>query len=208
MSAPLRHYCRFERCRSRLAAPVENTHRAFCTRGCHLSFYRHRCLVCEKDLPKGPANRKICKSVKCRAAYRRLPHVYHFAENVQRPLETSIKSGPEKRLVAGQASATALRLASLPLDPATAARVARDNAKATENPKALFQGRTPPLNLIGGHRFADAPGLKPDLRQAIVTTERTLAMDRVDDAPPLAGDWSLVPDQGLEIPAFLQRGVA
>jgi hypothetical protein len=78
MSAPLRHYCRFERCRSRLAAPVENTHRAFCTRSCHSSFYRHRCLVCEKDLPKGPANRKICKSAKCRSEYRRFSHVYHF----------------------------------------------------------------------------------------------------------------------------------
>jgi hypothetical protein len=201
MSAPLRHYCRFERCRSRLAAPVENTHRAFCTRSCHSSFYRHRCLVCEKDLPKGPANRKICKSAKCRSEYRRFSHVYHFAGNVQRPLETSIKSGPETRLVAGQASATALCLASLPLDPATAARVARDNAKGKEDPKALIQRRTPPLNLIGGHRFAGAPELKADLRKGIVATERTLVTDRVDDAPPIA--WAA--DEDLEIPAFLRR---
>jgi hypothetical protein len=128
-----------------------------------------------------------------------------FAGNVQRPLETSIKSGPETRLVAGQASATALCLASLPPDPATAARVARDNAKGKENPKAHIQRQTPPLNLIGGNRFADAPKLKPDLRQAIVASERTLVVDYVEDAPPLAEAWSLVPDHGLEIPAFLRR---
>jgi hypothetical protein len=202
-----RHMCRYlPHCGCKLPEPVDNEHHAFCTPACHRAFYRLRCVVCEKALPKGPANRKTCKSAKCRSEYRRFPHVYHFAANVQRPLETSIKSGSETRLVAGQASATALPLASLPLDPATAARVARDNAKATENPKALFQRHAPPLNLIGGHRFADTPKLKPDLRQTIVASERALVVDYVEDAPPLAEAWSFVPDHGLEIPAFLQRG--
>jgi hypothetical protein len=29
-----RHRCRNQRCRSKLPAPVENEHHAFCTRGC------------------------------------------------------------------------------------------------------------------------------------------------------------------------------
>jgi hypothetical protein len=31
-----KHYCRNPRCRSRLPEPVENEHRAFCTRGCYM----------------------------------------------------------------------------------------------------------------------------------------------------------------------------
>jgi predicted DNA-binding transcriptional regulator AlpA len=57
----VRHYCR--NCRMKL----ETDRRAFCCRGCHESFYRRRCLVCEKELSKGPANRKLCKRAACRA---------------------------------------------------------------------------------------------------------------------------------------------
>jgi hypothetical protein len=82
-------------------------HRAFCTRSCHASFYLHRCVVCEKELPPGKHNRKLCKSAKCRAEYRRFPHVYAFTGNVQQPLKTPIKPGTETRVVAGQISPTA-----------------------------------------------------------------------------------------------------
>ena len=44
----LRHYCRHPKCRSKLQTPVENHREAFCARGCHSAFYRHRCLVCER----------------------------------------------------------------------------------------------------------------------------------------------------------------
>src|SRR5262249_19391893 len=37
-----KHYCRNPRCRSRLPEPVENEHRAFCTRDCHENFYRNQ----------------------------------------------------------------------------------------------------------------------------------------------------------------------
>src|SRR6516225_1896358 len=49
----LRHYCRNPRCRSKLPSPASDPHKAFCTRGCHSSFYLKRCLVCENDKPAG-----------------------------------------------------------------------------------------------------------------------------------------------------------
>jgi hypothetical protein len=61
----LRHYCRNLRCRSKLRAPVANPREAFCVRGCHTSFYLHRCLVCERPVEE---RRKVCKRAKCKSA--------------------------------------------------------------------------------------------------------------------------------------------
>jgi hypothetical protein len=261
MNTLLRHYCRNQKhCRSKLTDPVDNERLAFCSPGCHASFYRNRCLVCEKDLPKGRADRKLCKRAKCRSEYQRFPHLYTFPRRNPGPstgireiaLKTPIKSGSfwcdrEGRgwrwteadgahelldrdgliaasfvpdgagylitypfatpphgacsLECARKLAISLALATRPLDPLTAARVARDNAKGKENPKAIVQRRTMPLNLVGGYRFPDPPKLDPELRQAIIATERTLAADHVEPAPPLA--W--VANDDLEIPDFLAR---
>jgi hypothetical protein len=117
-----RYRCRFTRCGSNLPEPVDNHYHAFCKPNCHRTFYLNRCIVCERDLPKGPANRKTCKKAECRSDYRRFPHAYDYPQgasrnpaksakepylaadpghptgNVERPLETSIKSGIETRL--------------------------------------------------------------------------------------------------------------
>jgi hypothetical protein len=53
-----RHRCRNPRCRLKLPVPVENKHRAFCSRGCHEQFYRARCLVCERDITEDPMTGK------------------------------------------------------------------------------------------------------------------------------------------------------
>ena len=53
-----RHYRRH--CRSKLGEPEENDHRAFCARGCHSSFYRHRCLVCEAKFERENEVQKTC----------------------------------------------------------------------------------------------------------------------------------------------------
>jgi hypothetical protein len=94
----LRHYCRNPKCRSKLPKPVENAHRAFCTRGCHQGFYRRRCAVCERKLPPGPANRLLCRRTPCKAEFRRFPHLYiwqagSLPQTVKRPPKTSIKPG-------------------------------------------------------------------------------------------------------------------
>jgi hypothetical protein len=49
MDTTLRYKCRFlPHCGRNLPEPVENPHHAFCTPGCHSSFYRKHCLVCDR----------------------------------------------------------------------------------------------------------------------------------------------------------------
>jgi hypothetical protein len=66
-----RHYCRNPRCRSKLPAPVTNTRDAFCARGCHTSFYRKRCVVCEGPIERKSEHQKLCRKSKCRNALNR-----------------------------------------------------------------------------------------------------------------------------------------
>src|SRR5262249_29594046 len=77
----LRHHCRNPHCRMKLPAPVENEHRAFCTRGCYESFYRNRCRVCERDLrtngKRGDAGRLYCRPpANCRREAEKWPEKY------------------------------------------------------------------------------------------------------------------------------------
>jgi hypothetical protein len=80
VTAQPRHYCRNPRCRSKLKAPVENHHHAFCCRGCHASFYLRRCLVCEAEIRRKRDDQKFGSGhATCRAEYRRFPHVYDLS---------------------------------------------------------------------------------------------------------------------------------
>jgi len=84
MSEQARHYCRNPRCRSKLPAPVENHHHAFCSRGCYSSFFLRRCRVCERPLDADPmtgakriadGRRKACGR-KCASVARSNPRTY------------------------------------------------------------------------------------------------------------------------------------
>ena len=132
----LRHHCRNPRCRMKLTAPAVNPHKAFCTRGCHSSFYLKRCLVCENDKPAGStARRKLCRRPKCEGRYRKNSARYSFlgadttsAANVPRSAQsTGIKSADFDdrpwHIVAGpKISAAVYHCTSLPVDPETARR--------------------------------------------------------------------------------------
>ena len=73
----LRHYCRNTHCRTKLEAPVENEHHAFCCRFCFESFYRSRCRVCEKALRN--ARLTYCRPPNgCKAEARKWPGKYAF----------------------------------------------------------------------------------------------------------------------------------
>ncbi|MGH8523627.1 MAG: hypothetical protein ACREXY_05255 [Gammaproteobacteria bacterium] len=254
----LRHYCRNPRCRSKLDEPVDSDRRAFCKRGCHATFYRHRCVVCEKSITRRMETKRLCGSGKCAYAHKQNPEVYAFQGSImapapqsgsETPIKWAFKSGvytgrgwrwndaeddhelvnQEGKIVASfradsdgylitgprghpaQRAATlegarklaiSLALASMPLAPGTASRLARDNAKWKENPKALVQRHTSPFNLIGGSRPGDAPMLDADVVQTVIATERRLAVDYVEDSTPLA--WC-VADDDLDIPPFLRR---
>jgi hypothetical protein len=68
--AEVRHYCRNPRCRSKLPQSLANPREAFCARGCHSSFYRKRCLVCEGPMTRRREDQKVCRKSKCRSAFR------------------------------------------------------------------------------------------------------------------------------------------
>ena len=66
----MRHMCRYPKCRSKLPAPVSNHREAFCARGCHTSFYRKRCLVCEQQMERKTEHQLLCGKRACRKALR------------------------------------------------------------------------------------------------------------------------------------------
>jgi hypothetical protein len=154
----LRHHCRNPRCRMKLAMPVANQHRAFCTRGCHSSFYLKRCVVCENDKPAGStARRKLCWRPKCEGRYRKNIARYSFlgadttsAANALRSAQSAgIKSaGLDDRpwyIVAGpKISAAVYHCTALPVDPETARRSNAANDWGRIRKEIAWSKRRPP----------------------------------------------------------------
>jgi hypothetical protein len=82
-----RVYCRNLRCRTKLTIPTDNHHKAFCSPYCYNQFYQRKCIVCEKELPRGGRARKLCRSHKCRLDYRKFRPAYVLSESVGLPQE-------------------------------------------------------------------------------------------------------------------------
>jgi len=88
----IRHRCRNTRCKCKLAE--RNEHYAFCTPGCHSSFYRSRCLVCEEPMRRKNDNQKLGSGHKvCAAEYRRFPHAYDYPQSGKTALPTGNVNG-------------------------------------------------------------------------------------------------------------------
>jgi hypothetical protein len=132
----LRHYCRNPRCRSKLPSPASDPRKAFCTRGCHSSFYLKRCVVCEKSIeqPKRGGRRLVCKKAKCRSAVQNrnggggYPASFSTKSIQKVPdfigAKQPLKPDRPYYIVAGpKISASAYHCASLPLGPETVTRV-------------------------------------------------------------------------------------
>lgn len=171
----VRHHCRNPRCRARLSVPVENRTQAFCVLGCYEAFFRRRCVVCERSC----TDRQRTCGKKCKAEARRFPQIYAPPRQSPRRRSADAKSARQMglktrptdgrgwRIVAGsELSPTAFRLATIPLDADFTARLARVHAPLEEHRrkvkraggrKAQVKRRDPPLNLLGGYRFPNAP---------------------------------------------------
>jgi hypothetical protein len=91
----VRHHCRNPKCHSKLKTPVANPREAFCARGCHMSFYRKRCLVCEEPMERKTENQKICGKRKCRSAFRARSDFGRYLppSSDKHPLRNPTKSG-------------------------------------------------------------------------------------------------------------------
>jgi hypothetical protein len=220
----VRHRCRNPKCRLKLKSPTANFRDAFCCAGCHTSYYRHRCLACEREMARNAEHQKVCYRAECKTAWRQKTVISRFLGagtcSVSTPLETPIKLGPfwpDKtgrpwRIVAGPNSGWNFSAAVVPDGPGgqwQGGEFERIETKSRGALKAVFaklakdcryQRDTPPTNLLGGYKFPGAPtaaelGLvKPKVEQ-VEPVEPTTVVDRPDLA--------IGPD--LSIPNFLKR---
>jgi hypothetical protein len=120
-----RKKCRNPKCRMKLPATVANSREAFCARGCHTSFYRTHCRVCEDPIKQPDrGGRLICKKAACRNAWKAGSGFgrYHIAPSAKSSSETPTKPGiaePHKAkrtwlIVAGpKLSSNQLRVATI-----------------------------------------------------------------------------------------------
>jgi hypothetical protein len=99
----LRHRCRNRRCRSKLPTPTDTPQRAFCTPFCFNSFYRSRCVVCERDITTDPLTgkrrtrldlRKFCGRG-CKAEAARFPAIYTWGGPPYRNSPSSVRNAHE-----------------------------------------------------------------------------------------------------------------
>jgi hypothetical protein len=104
----LRHYCRNQKCRTKLSAPIDNHHKAFCTPSCFNQFYRWRCKVCEKDLPKEGRPRNCCRSAKCRSEFRRYRDAFTYSKSLE-PIQGSAPRTLDLRSARNTVTKMALR---------------------------------------------------------------------------------------------------
>jgi hypothetical protein len=127
-SQELRHFCRH--CRGKLPSPTANPRDAFHGKGCHGSFYLHRCLACEREMPRNAGNQKVCYRAECKEKWRQKTIQSRFLGTGSAPAkltsETSIKPGVKEapkprldkwRVLAGEIGENALHCATVPDGP-------------------------------------------------------------------------------------------
>jgi hypothetical protein len=178
----VRHRCRNPRCGARLRPAISHPRDAFCCRACFERFYRFRCLICEQPINRKTKRRQVCHRPKCRHEFRRHRERFfstRYPASVldHNGLRSADKTDPKIGTSAGRRfvqsagsklSATALRCASIPLDPELVARLNRGCdlwrcqvfESATKNSKAqralrLHFSRA----ALGGYRFPGAPAV-------------------------------------------------
>jgi hypothetical protein len=158
---------------------------------------------------KGDHQRFGSGHAKCKAEYRRFPHVYDWREEAKSAQtsqgtasarqggRSAHSTGSKTRDLADRAwcqiagpelSPTSLRLATLSIDQAD--RIERINDRVFKK-AALIGPKDAPINLLGGYRFPNAPKLPPHIRIAGASTSRWKPTGNGKDMP--------------DIPCFLRR---
>jgi hypothetical protein len=163
----VRHRCRNPRCGAKLKRPTEDRLDAFCCQGCFDGFYRFRCLVCEQSIRQQPKRRRlVCTRSKCRHEFQRHRERFRGARyptsvlglNDARSAHfTGLKIGslagrPYRQIAGPELNPTSLRLASLPLDPDTAARIRRANERVWVDTAEIPTPTWPVVVMGGGDR--------------------------------------------------------
>jgi hypothetical protein len=176
-----RYHCRNPRCGAKLSEPTDNLRAAFCCTGCFDAYYRKVCIVCERVLKaRGRRPRQFC-SERCRSTFRRFPAQFcapattlqGATGNGSRSahstgLKISHSADRPWRVVAGPTPpAVNLRI---PLDPETAARVRRANARARAQ-SSIIGPEDWPIELVGstGHGLAARRQARKEQREREAT---------------------------------------
>jgi hypothetical protein len=175
-----RHRCRNVRCSAKLESAVTNPRDAFCCQGCFDTHYRGRCLVCERPIIRQTERQRLCKRRRCRDEFYRHKELFLGARYLPSVLRhnasrsahsTGLKIGtlggrPFAQIAGPQLTPASLRLASLPFDSDLAARLERTHrpyfealkrSKQAAARQALIKRHHPPVNVLGGYHFPNAP---------------------------------------------------
>jgi hypothetical protein len=195
-------FCRHRICRTKLKKPVSNKREAFCSRGCHTSFYLKRCLVCEGPMQRRNKTQRVCQKSQCRNAWRARAGFGRYCPSNSVSLasktpnfigsKSALKSNRAWRQIAGPKLTTSqLKCAMVGANEAVAEAHQRNPPYWRKPfPKALIQPHQPPVNILGGYKFPNAPDVK--LREE---KEPGFALTASSTAP----------DDNLDIPDFLKR---
>ena len=194
-------FCRHRKCRTKLKTPVSNPREAFSSRGCHTSFYLRRCLVCEGPLQRRNKTQKVCRKSRCRNAWGARAGFGRYSPSNSVGLASktldfigskrSLKPDRAWRQIAGpKLSPTQLHCGLVGAKEAVAEAHQKNRASwSKQNAKALIQPQNPPVNILGGYKFPNAPDVK-------LSAEKRPGFSRT--AFP-------TPDANLDIPGFLKR---
>jgi hypothetical protein len=204
----VRRRCRNPRCGAKLKAPTTDRRNAFCSKGCKVAYYNSRCLICENLFDRKTGRRVVCSRSKCRHQLERHPErfalsatplagVGHNASRnpIKSGLKIATKSGRPFRTVAGP-GVPEINLRITPAEIPTS-RANKAFAKYWQKAKrraarlALIKRKTPPINIVGGYKFPNAP---------MIDLGPTAATPTPPPKPSIGDD--------LSIPAFLKRSTA
>jgi hypothetical protein len=160
-----RHYCRNPKCRSKLPAPVATERDAFCTRGCHRAFYRHRCLICEKPMERKTERQLTCGKRACRKALQAGESLgrYRASSGVISPSKKPVNKGPKEAVKDDRARSWYVVAAGTPIS-ANAYHCATVGAGEASDEADRINGKHWRSAKAGerGYRQPDAPDRQPE----------------------------------------------
>ena len=155
-------YCRHRKCRTKLKKPVSNRREAFCARGCHTSFYLNRCLSCEGPIQRRNKTQRVCQKSQCRNAWRARAG-FGRSSSSKTPISIGSKWAPRQDRAWDQIAGPKLTASQLYCGLVGAVQAVAETDQKNRphwrrhNAKAPLQPHDPPVNILGGYRFPDAP---------------------------------------------------
>jgi len=163
-SNSIHHRCRNPRCKTWLKEPVENPRDAFCCASCEVGFYRTHCRVCEKALgaAKRTSRRELCGKRKCINEFR---GDRKRAQLVSRYYPLAVTSKPEKSSTKSTLKTGIKSDLGFTIGADYDREVLRDNLRTNAklwDATALIGPNDPPINILGGFRFPNAPAVDPN----------------------------------------------